>query len=258
MKIYFTVVVCIIALIGCEPKNNRDEKSIHTDELNFDTIYKWKSYQDCKPKTNNCTFIEFSYPQFKDVKGPLADSLSSLISHVFKNDEKNIFDIDSVQYNFIKEYHDFKLAKKGYDIPWFIEKKMGVVNQNTKWITLQLSEHSFKGGAHPNSYTFYKMIDKSSGHQLHLIDFFDSLAINKLTILGEPLFCAEKRISPQKGFEEAGFWFPNNHFALNDNFYFNEAGLTFFYNPYEVGPYVMGHTEITIPASKFIKLIKQQ
>jgi hypothetical protein len=192
------------------------------------------------------------------VKGALADSLSLLISHVFKNDEKNIFDMDSVQYNFIKEYHDFKLAQNGYNIPWFIEKEIGVVNQNTKWITLQLSEHSFMGGAHPNSYTFYKMIDKSNGHQLQLIDFFDSLAIHKLTILGEPLFCAEKGISPQQGFEEAGFWFPNNHFALNDNFYFNEAGLTFFYNAYEVGPYVMGHTEITIPASKFLKLIKQQ
>ena len=182
--------------------------------------------------------------------------MQRLIDLTFRNQSLNISDPDSVQKAFLSEYDKFLKDQKGYHIPWKIEKSITVVNQNKKWITLQVNLDGFTGGAHPNSEIYYWMVDKSNGRKFTLLNFFDSTGILKLTALGEPLFCAEKKISPNESLEAAGYWFPNNHFALNNNFYMNDEGLTFYYNAYEVGPYANGPTKITIPASSVIKFLK--
>ncbi len=220
-------------------------------------IYMVQSFNNCDKDSQECTYIEFNFPQFRYVQKPLADSLERIVNKAFKDEEHQITAPDSVQQFFLKEYADFKAEQDGYNVPWFIEKELSVINQNPKWITLQYSDYSFTGGAHPNSHIWYKMIAKTNGHQLLLTDFFDSTAIVKLTSLGEPLFRSAKEIEPGKNLTDAGYWFANDHFALNNNFYIHDEGITFFYNNYEVGPYVVGSTTFTIPAKDILPLVKK-
>jgi hypothetical protein len=35
--------------------------------------------------------------------------------------------------------------------------------------------------------------------------------------------------------------------TINDNFYISEKGIGFFYNEYDIAPYVMGPTEVLVP-----------
>lgn len=250
------LINALLLLISCGNSSKNASNSVDADSLSYETISIAQSFNDCDMDSSSCTSISFDFPQFSDATGAIGDSLNHLILSTFRNEELNINDPDSVQKAFLSDYGKFLKEQKGYDIPWKMEKSIEVLNQNKKWITLQVTLEGFTGGAHPNSEKYYWMLDKTDGHKLNLIDFFDSTGILKLTALGEPLFCAEKKIAPSQSLEAAGYWFPNNHFALNNNFYMNEEGITFYYNSYEVGPYANGPTSITIPASSVIKLMK--
>jgi hypothetical protein len=227
------------------------------DSLNYETITMMQSIDGCDKDSSGCTYIEFAYPQFINTSGLLADSLTAIIQHTFGDSEKNILSPDSVQHNFIASYIAFKKKEYIYTTPWFVEKSLMVLSQNPKWISLVYDERTFTGGAHPNSYKLYSVIEKASGRKMILTDFFDSTAIYKLMGLGETEFRSVKGINPNQGLEDAGYWFEKNRFHLNNNFYLNENGITFFFNHYEVGPYSLGSTEITIPANKLVKLMKK-
>lgn len=258
MKNILFIIATSFLLSNCGSSPSAAEQSSpEEDTLNYEMIYMVQSLDNCDKDSSGCTYIEFSFPQFRYVQKPLADSLELIINNAFKNNEQQITGPDSVQQYFLKEYANFKAEQKGYNIPWFIEKDLSVVNQNPKWITLQYTENSFTGGAHPNGYVWYKMLDKANGHQLLLTDFFDSPAIQKLTALGETLFKLEKGIAPNQTFDDAGYWFANNRFLLNHNFFIHDEGITFYYNNYEVGPYVVGSTTITIPAKNIVPLLKK-
>ena len=252
-----SIAVLVGAIVSCSNQPNTEKTSAQTDSLSYETIMMMQSYNGCDKDSNGCTYIEFSYPQFSNANGALADSLNTIVHHAFGDAEKNITSPDSVQQDFLSAYSIFKKKQKNCTIPWFVEKSLTVLNQNPKWITLAYDESTFTGGAHPNSYLQYSIIEKISGRKMMLTDFFDSTAIYKLMALGDTEFRSLKGINPNQTLEDAGFWFDDNRFTLNTNFYLHEGGITFFYNNYEIGPYVMGSTEITIPANKLVKLMKK-
>jgi len=63
-------------------------------------------------------------------------------------------------------------------------------------------------------------------------------------------------LKPDENLEEAGFWFNEGNFKLNDNFLITTDGLKFFFNSYEIGPYAIGTTELLIPFSRIKNILK--
>ena len=55
---------------------------------------------------------------------------------------------------------------------------------------------------------------------------------------------------------EAGFWFDDDKFSVNNNFSIGKDGLNFVYNNYEITAYAYGPTELFIPYKSIKKVIK--
>jgi hypothetical protein len=257
----FTRIILGLLVFGifgnCSQPTTKQELTKGNDTLSYETITMINSYNDCDPTAENCTYVSLEYPQFTNALKPLEDTLTARIhSFIGGQLDNKPLDPSDVLTAFIEDYSEFVKKDTTYKTPWALERNAVVYNQNPKFITLKLTEYVFEGGAHPNEFTQYILIDKSSGAQKKLTDYFDSTAINKLTTIGENVFCAQKGISPSTGLEDAGYSFNNNHFALNNNFYFSDTGITFYYNTYEIGPYVLGPTALTIPAAKITRLLK--
>ncbi|MES2559866.1 MAG: DUF3298 domain-containing protein [Bacteroidota bacterium] len=252
-----SIATLVAIIVSCTNQPNTEKAAQQIDSLSYETITMMQSFNGCDKDSGGCTYIEFTYPQFTNARGVLADSLNMLVTNVFANREKNITSPDSVQQDFLATYATFKKEQPEYEMEWFIEQNVTVLNQCAKWIAIECTDYSFTGGAHPNSYLLYSMIEKTTGRKMVLTDFFDSTAILKLTALGETAFRSEKEIPANQTFEDAGYWFEKNRFFLNTNFYLHDGGITFYYNSYEVGPYVMGPTVITIPANKLLGLMKK-
>lgn len=255
MQKLFTYSLLMTWLWGCN--STPSDSGNPSSPFAYEKITMVRTYQDCTPDSSDCTYIRFEFPQFTNAVGSVRDSLTAFIKQQFVDSIASVYDPDSLQQQFLKEYERTKNEIEHYDQTWTLDRTIEVLHQNAKWITLELNDYAYTGGAHPNGYTEYTMFDKTDGHRLTLADFFDETGIQKLTALGEKEFRKVRAINPNMQLSDAGFDFNDDRFSLSQNFYINDEGIVFQYNAYEVGPYVLGETTITLPASQFMKWLKK-
>ncbi|HOY96616.1 MAG TPA: DUF3298 domain-containing protein [Catalimonadaceae bacterium] len=254
----FTLCALVSGLMSCSSKPDSKSEKPKADTLTFTMAEKTRTYQNCSPYSTDCTSIRFSYPKFSQLTGPLGDSVRVLIARTFAIDSGSEAEMDSSQLAFIKEYSDLMTSEEeGPTVPWFLQTGLSVEGQTTRWICLDEVSSGYTGGAHDFGFSQYHILEKATGRQLHLADFFDSTGLKKLTRLGEIEFCIERGIKDNVTFEEAGFNFKNERFFLPENFSFKENGMEFIFNSYEVGPYVLGPTVFVIPANKIVGLMRK-
>lgn len=254
--VYYLCAILFIGGILSSCGNNASQHSTSpADSLHYTMQHAQQTFNGCIADSGNtCTYISYHYPQFDSVASPVHDSLRLLLQGLLHDGFESVA---AVQHAFISDYSEMKKSDSSYQTPWYEEKSIHVLLQNKRWITLGYQLSAFTGGAHGVHQQHYFLLDRETGERLKLFDFFDSTAIYKLTALADPLFRAEKLIAPSQTYEEAGYWFKDEHFYLNNNFYIHADGITFYYNPYEVSSYANGSTVITIPANKIGKLLRK-
>jgi hypothetical protein len=259
MKTYIDYL-CVALITAVVFSSCGNESSHHntssSDTLHYTRQHAQQTYNGCVADSGNtCTYISYHYPQFDSMASPVHDSLRVLLKSLLHQEYESV---PAAQKAFINDYADMMKGDSSYMSPWFEEKEVEVLLQNKRWITLGFHFSAYTGGAHGSNEQHYFLLDRETGEHLTLYDFFDSTAIYKLTALADPLFRSEKMIAPSQTYEEAGYWFKDEHFYLNNNFYIHPGGITFYYNPYEVSSYANGSTVITIPANKIGKLLRQE
>ncbi len=96
----------------------------------------------------------------------------------------------------------------------------------------------------------FTVLDLNSGNKVTLEDIFIAGYKPILNKIAEEEFRKLKELGEHEDLDEAGFWFDDNRFSINDNFAISDEGLTFYYNNYEITAYAYGPTELIIPLSK--------
>lgn len=77
-----------------------------------------------------------------------------------------------------------------------------------------------------------------------------------LTQIAEKHFRESKGLKLTDSLSEAGCEFPNDTFALKDNFSIGAKGITFLYNTYEIASYANGPTELFLTYHEIKDLLK--
>ena len=101
----------------------------------------------------------------------------------------------------------------------------------------------------------FRNYDLSNGDEITLDEIIPPDKQNQLTKIGEAEFRILKELSAEADLGQAGFWFENNKFYLNENFLITDSSLVFYYNNYEITAYAFGPTELIIPYSKIKTLV---
>lgn len=251
-----SILLMFSIALSCRQGSNENKAVSGADTLQYEVVTLTREYRQCHPDSDNCTRILLRFPRFRNVSGYLADSLAGLQSRCFQNEETGVSDPKLVMEFFIRRYEEV-VKEQGAGAPsWQMEHRLSVVHQTPKWICLEMLESGYSGGAHENRFIHYYTLEKATGRQLTLADFFDSTSLEKLTRTGEASFCKVRDLKPGQNLEEGGFTFAGNRFALPENFYFDSTGLTFCFNEYEIGPYSMGETVFTIPTRELPSMRK--
>lgn len=117
------------------------------------------------------------------------------------------------------------------------------------------------GGAHGLETRNYYNFDLKSGKlitekELFKANFESELAkLLKIRIVEESKeYKDEKNSEPILDLEDTDYW--TDSIKANGNFYITDEGINYVFNPYEIAPYYMGQTEITLPYSRLKDLIK--
>lgn len=139
---------------------------------------------------------------------------------------------------------------------WSMEKSTSISEAKAEFVELSFDGWEYSGGAHGNAWSQNILVDKKTGEQLSLNDFFTDTY--QLNVIAEKYFRIGQELDPEEDLREAGYWFENSEFRLSDNFTFGKLTMNFLYNQYEIAPYAAGMIEFSIPLEKIKHLLKRK
>lgn len=212
--------------------------------------------------------IEYMF--YKNIDSPYQDSVNRLVKEYVSQtvawDEAEesgsnltIGYMEDALDKFRNAYNQ-ELALEGEDgywgMPWESSTSAEIYQDNPEFVEVSLANWEYAGGAHGNASSEYHIIDIKTAQELKLEDFFSS--VDELTAKAEVIFRADQEVPDHANLEDAGFWFEDGIFKLNENFVFNEESIDFLYNQYEIAPYAAGVIIVSIPLEEVQHLLKRK
>ena len=247
----------IVFLISCSSKSPTE------NPLKFEVVRYQKQSEGCDSlRDDNCAKIKIEFPQILSFgNGLVKEKINNSISDLFAQDilgGNKSNDFETQMNSFIEEYES--LIKEFPDAyqSWFIERTGEVKLNKGNIFSIDYMEYSFTGGAHPNTFVTFRNFSLLDGEEIVLDQIISTDEQSELTKIAEAEFRKLKELTSDADLGQAGFWFENNKFYLNDNFLIDDSSLVFYYNSYEITAYAFGPTELTIPYSKIKTLIREK
>jgi len=121
-----------------------------------------------------------------------------------------------------------------------------------------INRYVFMGGAHGLNTINYMNFNLKTGKQITESDLFMKNTTKKLTELIKKRIVEQsiedESIEPIKNLEKTDFWI--DAIKPNGNFYITDESINYVFNPYEIGPYYLGITEVRIPYERLKSLLK--
>ena len=113
-------------------------------------------------------------------------------------------------------------------------------------LVYRIDYNEFTGGAHGIYMSTFLNMDLRTLSPIRLDDIFVGEYQEALTDLLWNQLMADNKATTRQEVEEMGYT-STGDLEPTENFYLSEKGITFYYNIYEIAPYVMGPVEITLP-----------
>ncbi|MCU0399620.1 MAG: DUF3298 and DUF4163 domain-containing protein, partial [Algoriphagus sp.] len=116
-------------------------------------------------------------------------------------------------------------------------------NESDNIVSIIFEQYNYTGGAHPNSSVAFLNFEKKSGEYLSIDRLVLDLA--KVTQLAEQKFRHFHEVREGVSLEDDGrFFLPESGFFLANAMGLKDDSFYIVYIPYEIGPYVLGYTEL--------------
>jgi Protein of unknown function (DUF3298)/Deacetylase PdaC len=250
---------CLAALcFGCGGAPAKPEGPVTVDMQTYE-----RTLQDCPEHLAPCASIRLEYPRLgAGAPAALVRVIEAFIDTTVLTpiDESDTTaagnDPDSLMAHFLSGYQEFVSSFPEAPGSWTLQRTAHPLFNANGCLSLEFSEESYTGGAHPNTMMRLATFDTRTGRRLTLEDLFAPGHAEALRRLGERAFREAHALAPDADLVAAGFWFEDGRFSLNDNFAVTPEGLRFHFNPYEVGPYALGPTDITLTRAMLADLIR--
>lgn len=121
-----------------------------------------------------------------------------------------------------------------------------------------INRYVFMGGAHGLNTINYLNFNLKNGKLITESDLFMKNSTKKLTELIKKRIVEQSRedesLEPIKNLEKTDYWI--DAIKPNGNFYITDESLNYVFNPYEIGPYYLGITEVRIPYERLKNILK--
>jgi hypothetical protein len=256
-RIKAVLYLLLLTFYSCglgEDTNSSFDPSFYRSEM----VHIESSYDNCKAGKEDCTYITFDYPVFKnpetsEILIKIDDEIKKMMLLGTETDN-----LEKATELFINNYSEFLNDPEieNYNTPWFDIRKAEWLVLQKKVLSLKCSITNFYGGAHPNQFVMLRNFNPYTGDSLGLGMIFNPKNLEELSRLGEKYFREDQKLKHDESFEDAGYWFKDNQFFLTDNFAFTHEGLLFYYNEYEVAPYSLGAIYFVVPYSIIMHLFE--
>lgn len=171
-------------------------------------------------------------------------------------DERRAGSVDGTARKLIAAWKARIQEKSGPVERWSNQRKVEILYRDPAVLSFRYEEKLSAGGAHDLSTVLYASYSLDRIDRLSMADLFVEGAARQLNELGEKRFREQRGIAPGRSLADAGFDFPGGVFRLSSNFAVTAEGMVFRYNPYDVGPYTLGETEVLLRTAEIRDLLR--
>ncbi|MEX2585888.1 MAG: DUF3298 domain-containing protein [Balneolaceae bacterium] len=255
--ILFLLLIC---LFGCQESEPITQEPEPKTPFRPESITETFDHPDCEIDGEPCVHLYFHQPRFRN-PSPLGDSLRVWTErHLYYPEPGSTPTTpDKLAQDWFRDYDQFVSEIEDYRIPWSLERSVEKIFESQNLISLHFNEYSFTGGAHPHQMDVFQSFIRPEGKKLTLSDLtYDFDSFEQLVDLAEEQFRFSFELLENENLQEAGFHFVDGEFHLTENFAFTDFGLIFYFNTYEVAPYVTGPIAIELPYEDLRHLIRSR
>jgi hypothetical protein len=224
MKQFIIPFLCLCLIVSCA----KTTPPISFTETN-------KLYEDNAVVELNIPEAEGNTAAAAAINTVIENHIANML--VFLDEPSDTLQLQNAIKSFDAEYKSFKGSFTESSMVWDASFDGEVTYQSPDLISIAINSYVNSGGAHGNSNVTFFNFD-TSGKQLRFDDLFKDK--KGLTALVKTYFDAETKGNSISYMFDDGFKLPAN-------IGFNDEGVVFFYNVYEIASYADGITEFTIP-----------
>lgn len=146
-------------------------------------------------------------------------------------------------------YLDLETGPTGREYEISVESEATVIDTLLSYV---ITRAGYTGGAHGMYGTECHTYSLRDGFELSLSDLFSEKALARLDGLIREKIAAQYGATTDDELTRAGF-FPE-YIAPTENFRITDEGITFYYNPYDIGCYALGAVEVVLNAEELAQL----
>lgn len=219
-----------------------NDKNSPLCEVNISLLYANKPGDKVAREINNTIIADvFNYEHLTMKQA--VDSFTNKYISDYKENLTDMYKADRSNRQVISWYQ-YKYTLKSY----LKEARNGV-------LCYAYDMDSYEGGAHSTTLSSMVNFDIKTGKQITLKDIFAPGYESPLNDLLLNALQKKKGVKDIEGLHNMGYLLSTDIYAP-ENFILEDNGITFIYNPYEIAPYALGATDITISNSDLKKILK--
>ena len=209
---------------------------------------------------NTCVRFSAVYPEFEQgMPRALLQRLNDAVKELSTSpsfDERRAGSLDGTGRKLVAAWKGRIQEKNGEIERWYDERKVDILFRDEAVISFRFTEKLKAGGAHELATVLYVSYALDRVDRLSMADLFVEGSAQKLNQLGEKKFRELRGLPPGRSLLDAGFDFPGGIFRLSSNFAVTAEGLVFRYNPYDIGPFALGETEVLLETAEIEELLR--
>ncbi|MDR1746922.1 MAG: DUF3298 and DUF4163 domain-containing protein [Tannerella sp.] len=268
-----SIFLLVIGLVsGCSNTGRRSmENNIRFDSIALDKKF---HYHDVVTNPECSLKMKFVYPcEYQDDK--TLKQLQRQFNTSFFGEEYAIRPVQEAMQAFANETVDdfnnnLSLLEDGKEFEADGETAANSENLQAQWldaenkvlynanglISLSIIRSEFVGGAHPDHSIKNQVISLNGGVKVQESEIFTEGYESELAKIIVKAIADYRQVSVSE-LEDLGY-FSVNEIAPNKNFYVDDTGITYTFNYYEIAPYAVGATTVTIPYGKIRHLMRPE
>lgn len=213
------------------------------------------------PNDEKCAEVKINYflatEGEEEVRNKINNKIQTILSGMFFEetaDDSPGKDYVRAAMTFISDYETYVADEKNYIARHSNLTDSKILHESPELICMSFSNWSYAGGMHGNYSTRLVNFDKKTGEEITADKILKDK--NQLSPLLEKKVRKHYKIEDNSSLKDFGLYYEGEQFPVNDNVGILKDSIVFEYNPYEVGPYVLGGMTLTIAKSDIKELLK--
>jgi len=251
MKKIFVSLFCLSILFSCQPQQSKD--AVYQDPIGFERFFVDSIY--FLPQRPNLELQIFIYYPVNYADAAVLDSLQRLMTASATQGADFEYDYQNPA-RFVQQFADYQAGifsryelpdvDAGMLHPSAYTSDTDIVLNHNGILCFVTSIFHYAGGAHGYYGEFFTNVDLKTGRKLAIKDIFSQSGEETLTATIREMIADD--LSNYNLVSEIK---PTNNFYFD----FEDEGVVFVYNPYEIAPHSSGIIDIYIPFDEIVPLL---